>query len=52
MFLNKPFFPITVGCGGEDFEMEVYQNEIEEGNVVVDVGANVGYYTLVFAKLV
>jgi hypothetical protein len=32
--------------------MEVYQNEIEEGNVVVDVGANVGFYRLVFARLV
>ena len=32
--------------------MEACWNAIIEGNVVVDVGANIGYYTLIFAKLV
>jgi len=36
----------------ENFETECAKNIINEGDVVVDLGANIGYYTLIFAKLV
>lgn len=36
----------------EPFETEVLKKEIEKGDVVLDLGANIGYYTLIFAKLV
>jgi len=36
----------------EKKETEIIKNEIKEGDVVLDVGANIGYFTLIFAKLV
>jgi len=33
-------------------KIKACQNELKDGNVVVDVGASIGYYTLIFAKLV
>jgi FkbM family methyltransferase len=36
----------------EPFETELVQIEIRPGDVVLDVGANIGYYTLMFARLV
>lgn len=34
----------------EPFETQILKKEIKEGNFVVDVGASIGYYTLLFAK--
>ncbi len=34
----------------EPFETQILKKEIKEGNFVVDIGASVGYYTLLFAK--
>ncbi len=34
----------------EPFETQLLKKEIKEGNFVVDVGASIGYYTLLFAK--
>ncbi len=36
----------------EDVESSLLHNFIKEGMVVVDIGGNIGYYTLQFAKLV
>ena len=36
----------------EPFETAVMESAIKPGDVVLDIGANIGYYTLIFAKLV
>jgi len=36
----------------EEFEVGLLPDKIKEGDTVVDVGANIGYYTILFSKLV
>jgi len=36
----------------EPFITKLMKSQIKPGDVVIDVGANIGYYTLLFAKLV
>lgn len=36
----------------EKFETELVKKEVKEGDIVLDVGANIGYYTLIFSKAV
>ena len=36
----------------EKFEVELVKNEIDEGDIVLDLGVNIGYYTLIFSKIV
>ncbi len=33
-------------------ETDLIMNEVNEGDIVLDIGANIGYFTLIFAKLV
>lgn len=35
----------------EPFETEFFKKNVAEGNVVLDIGANVGYYTILFSRL-
>lgn len=36
----------------EPLETELFKKEIKEGEVVLDIGANIGYYTLIAARIV
>lgn len=36
----------------EEFEVGLLPREITPGDIVVDVGANIGYYSIIFSKLV
>jgi FkbM family methyltransferase len=36
----------------EPFETGIFKREIRPGNTVLDIGANIGYYTLIAARLV
>ena len=53
MFLDKiDSLYLSVNKDWGDYEKEILENNIWEGNVVLDIGANIGFYTLIMAKLV
>ncbi len=53
MFLD-PIDTLNLSVTGvyEPLETEVMRREVKAGSVVLDLGANIGYYTLIMAKMV
>jgi len=52
MFLEEDALNLSVNGVYEKFLTEVVKKEIKEGDVVLDIGSHIGYFTLIFAKLV
>ncbi len=52
MFLDSHHRGISIHGTYDPFETEVLKNQIKKGDVVLDLGANIGFFTLIFAKLV
>jgi FkbM family methyltransferase len=54
MYGTDTFVGATLLMSGayEKYETELFEKMAQDGMVVVDIGANIGYYTLIAAKLV
>ena len=53
MFLDpKDSLQLSLNGVYGEFETEIVKNEIKPNDVVIDVGAHIGYFTLLFAMLV
>ena len=53
MFLDsKDCLRLSINGVYEPLETRLVEQEIEKSDIVLDIGANIGYYTLIFAKLV
>lgn len=53
MYLDeKDSLRLSLGEGYEKFETQIVKRLIKEGDIVVDCGAHIGYYTLLFSQLV
>jgi len=53
MYLDKQDCSgLSVGTGYEKVETQVMKDNIKKGDIVIDCGANIGYYTLLFSELV
>lgn len=52
MILDSNFSYLSFGGSYEPMVTDLVKREIKENNIVLDLGANIGYYTLLFSKLV
>jgi len=53
MFLDsKDSLNLSLNGTYEEFETELFKKEIKESDIILDIGANIGYFTLIFAQIV
>lgn len=53
MFLDEiDSLYLSVNQNWENFETGIIEKNVKKGDIVLDIGANIGFYTLILAKLV
>jgi len=53
MYLDeKDSLQLNFNGNFEPVETEIVKKEIKENDIILDVGANIGYYSLIFAQLI